>query len=189
MNRLTILWFRGAAASDLDRPLRLTSRATRMHRYRVDGGTDENLAWIEAGDRREMENALSELSLPTGELFTFDLVRDLGVSSASPGRWLYLVHTDIPADIVDDYNAWYDQEHLSFDHLGGADQEDLRDGEAEYFCGREVDREIKPGRLFDRNVGRLYVLQEAGNLRYWHSADIPTVRAVLSCSLPKQKCR
>jgi hypothetical protein len=31
---------------------------------------------------------------------------------ASPAPWLYLVHTDIPADIVDDYNAWYDQEHL-----------------------------------------------------------------------------
>jgi len=83
-----------------------------MHRYRVDGGTDENLAWIEAGDRRETEKVLSELSLPSGELFTFDLVRDVGVSSASPCRWLYLVHTDIPADIVDDYNAWYDQEHL-----------------------------------------------------------------------------
>jgi hypothetical protein len=106
------LWFRGAAGSDLDRSVRLTSAATRMLRYRVDGGTDENLAWIEAGDRREAEKALSERSLPTGELFTFDLVRDVGVSSASPCRWLYLVHTDIPADIVDDYNAWYDQEHL-----------------------------------------------------------------------------
>src|SRR5450755_377987 len=84
MNRLTILCLRGAAASDLDRPLRLTSRATRMHRYRVDGGTDENLAWIEVGGRRKTEKELSELSLPTGELFTFDLARDVGVSSASP---------------------------------------------------------------------------------------------------------
>ena len=30
----------------------------------------------------------------------------------STAPWLYLVHTDIPADIIDDYNAWYDQEHL-----------------------------------------------------------------------------
>ena len=33
-----------------------------------------------------------------------------------PGRadtpWLYLVHTDIPDDIVGEYNEWYDQEHL-----------------------------------------------------------------------------
>jgi hypothetical protein len=72
-----------------------------MHRYRVDGGMDENLAWIEVGDRRETERALSELSLPTGELFTFDLVRDVGVSSSSPWRWLYLVHTEIRADVVD----------------------------------------------------------------------------------------
>ena len=30
----------------------------------------------------------------------------------STAPWLYLVHTDIPADIIDDYNAWYDREHL-----------------------------------------------------------------------------
>ncbi len=26
--------------------------------------------------------------------------------------WIYIVHTDIPADIVDEYNQWYDEEHL-----------------------------------------------------------------------------
>ena len=34
------------------------------------------------------------------------------ITAASPPPWLYIVHTDIPADVVDDYNAWYDQEHL-----------------------------------------------------------------------------
>jgi hypothetical protein len=29
-----------------------------------------------------------------------------------PSPWLYIVHTDIPADVVADYNAWYDEEHL-----------------------------------------------------------------------------
>ena len=26
--------------------------------------------------------------------------------------WMYIVHTDIPDYIVDEYNAWYDKEHL-----------------------------------------------------------------------------
>ena len=26
--------------------------------------------------------------------------------------WMYIVHTDIPDSIVDEYNAWYDKEHL-----------------------------------------------------------------------------
>jgi hypothetical protein len=26
--------------------------------------------------------------------------------------WLYIVHTDIPDDIVAEYNEWYDREHL-----------------------------------------------------------------------------
>ena len=29
-----------------------------------------------------------------------------------PSPWLYIVHTDIPDDVVADYNAWYDEEHL-----------------------------------------------------------------------------
>lgn len=27
-------------------------------------------------------------------------------------EWLYIVHTDIPEDIVGEYNQWYDEEHL-----------------------------------------------------------------------------
>jgi hypothetical protein len=108
MNRLTIVWFRGAAAPDLSS----VSSAACTHRYRVDGSTDENLLWVEVHGRQETGRPGSELSLPRGEMFTFDLVRDVGVTLTSPAPWLYLVHTDIPADIVDDYNAWYDQEHL-----------------------------------------------------------------------------
>src|SRR5690349_13285328 len=108
MNRLTIVWFRGAAVPGLSS----VSGATRTHRYRVDGSTDEHLLWVEVDGRQENERPGSELSLPHGEIFTFDLARDVGVTLVSPAPWLYLVHTDIPADIVDDYNAWYDQEHL-----------------------------------------------------------------------------
>jgi hypothetical protein len=112
MNRLTTLWFRGAVAADLDRSISAVSSVTRTHRYRIDGSTDEDLLWIEARGREETGGPISNLSFMGGEIFTFDLAHDVGVTLASPTPWLYLVHTDIPADIIDDYNAWYDQEHL-----------------------------------------------------------------------------
>jgi hypothetical protein len=42
----------------------------------------------------------------------FRLMRDVGTVPAHDTPWLYLVHTDIPDHIVDEYNQWYDQEHL-----------------------------------------------------------------------------
>jgi len=69
MNRLTIVLFRGAAAPGLSS----VSSATRTHRYRVDGSTDENLLWVEVDGRQATERPSSDLSLPRGEVFTFDL--------------------------------------------------------------------------------------------------------------------
>src|SRR5262245_2637402 len=104
MNRLMTLWLRGAAASDFDRPAQTSSSAALVRHYRVDGDADESLLWIEANDRGAAETALQRLPYPSGEVFAFDLVREVGASMAAPTQWLYLVHTDIPADIVDDYN-------------------------------------------------------------------------------------
>ena len=46
------------------------------------------------------------------ERFNFRLMRDVGRAAAADTPWLYLVHTDIPDDIVEEYNEWYDEEHL-----------------------------------------------------------------------------
>ncbi|HKA42818.1 MAG TPA: hypothetical protein VKF40_12585 [Burkholderiales bacterium] len=46
------------------------------------------------------------------ERFNFRLMRDVGQAAGKDAPWLYLVHTDIPGDIVDEYNEWYDKEHL-----------------------------------------------------------------------------
>ena len=43
---------------------------------------------------------------------SFDLVREAGRVPELATPWLYLVHTDIPEEVVEDYNAWYDREHL-----------------------------------------------------------------------------
>lgn len=49
------------------------------------------------GDRRERMN--------------FKLMREVGGSPVD-APWMYIVHTDIPDHIVDEYNEWYDREHL-----------------------------------------------------------------------------
>ena len=46
------------------------------------------------------------------ERMNFTLMRDVGRVSETDTPWLYIVHTDIPDDIVDEYNEWYDKEHL-----------------------------------------------------------------------------
>jgi hypothetical protein len=113
-NRLMTAWCRGDGTAALRHRIPVGSSATVVHRYRVDGGEQEEMLWIEGRNdsRIIFEQAKDELSLSTAEIFTFDLARDVGVISALPSPWLYIVHTDIPPDIVDDYNAWYDEEHL-----------------------------------------------------------------------------
>jgi len=46
-----------------------------------------------------------------------------------------------------------------FDHLVGAQQERLRDGQAERLGGGQVDDQFEFGRLLDRKVGRLLTLE------------------------------
>jgi hypothetical protein len=43
--------------------------------------------------------------------FIGELKCDVGNSKKS-SSWIYIVHTDIPEDIVYEYNQWYDEEHL-----------------------------------------------------------------------------
>ncbi|MDB5602412.1 MAG: hypothetical protein JWN71_4456 [Xanthobacteraceae bacterium] len=114
MNRLMTAWYPDAVAPGRQRQIPITASETLVYRYRVDGDANEAMLWIEGRDdsRNALEQAISASLPPASEIFTFDLARDVGVISAPPPRWLYIVHTDIPLDIVDDYNAWYDEEHL-----------------------------------------------------------------------------
>jgi hypothetical protein len=118
--RLLTMWWRTPGSPEqlgiwLDRHL-LPAPGLTIGRYRVDGAADELLSWIE--DMDGSENGLSDIrsrmskAPASHEDFAFDLVRDVGVPATPPAPWLYIVHTDIPAEIVADYNAWYDEEHL-----------------------------------------------------------------------------
>lgn len=45
------------------------------------------------------------------ERMNFKLMCQVGGTPVD-APWMYIVHTDIPDHIIDEYNAWYDKEHL-----------------------------------------------------------------------------
>ena len=99
----------------------------RARRYRVDDAPLKYLAWYETTDET-VENGphfqhivqnptpwsqrIRRFYGENRERMNFRLMRDVGRTSQTDTPWLYIVHTDIPDDIVDEYNAWYDNEHL-----------------------------------------------------------------------------
>lgn len=99
----------------------------RARRYAVDGAKPKYLAWYDAADetvepgpdfRRVTDNPtpwsqrMRRLYGENRERMNFRLMCDVGRSAENDAPWLYIVHTDIPDHIVDEYNAWYDSEHL-----------------------------------------------------------------------------
>ena len=50
--------------------------------------------------------------------------------------------------------------HLSLDYLVGAGDERRRHGEADFVCRFQIDDELEPGRLLDRQLGRFRSLQD-----------------------------
>jgi hypothetical protein len=96
-------------------------------RYCCDDAPIRYLAWYDTVDEKvETGTAFQRLvAEPTPwsqrmrrlygdkrERFNFRLMRDVGRTPDRDTPWLYLVHTDIPDDIVGEYNEWYDKEHL-----------------------------------------------------------------------------
>jgi hypothetical protein len=99
----------------------------RARRYSVEDAPLKYLAWYETTDASiesgpDFQKIVRE---PTAwsqrvralygenrERMNFTLMRDVGKAQETDTPWLYIVHTDIPDDIVDEYNEWYDREHL-----------------------------------------------------------------------------
>src|SRR4051812_41956109 len=111
MNRLVTVWLNGAGALGAGRPDLASSSGRKVHHYRVDGEAAERLIWIETDASQKSGWSAGDVPASAGEFFSFELARDVGVWLQTPAPWLYIVHTDIPADVVADYNAWYDEEH------------------------------------------------------------------------------
>ncbi len=66
------------------------------------------ISWLEFSAKPN-EQATNINDIDVG--FIGELKCDVGDSDKS-SQWIYIVHTDIPEDIVGEYNQWYDEEHL-----------------------------------------------------------------------------
>ena len=99
----------------------------RTRRYFCDKADIRYLAWYETADK-DVEAAkdfqhivanptpwsqrMRKLYGDQRERMNFQLMCEVGSTPSPDAPWMYIVHTDIPDYIVDEYNAWYDQEHL-----------------------------------------------------------------------------
>ncbi len=99
----------------------------RTRRYFCDSADIRYLAWYETADENvesgphfhsivndptPWSQRLRKLYGDNRERMNFKLMCDVGQAPAPDAPWMYIVHTDIPDHIVDEYNAWYDKEHL-----------------------------------------------------------------------------
>jgi hypothetical protein len=98
----------------------------RGRRYMVENAKPKYLAWYDTADERVEPGAGFQrfVAHPTPwwtrmarcfeyrERMNFRLMCDVGRVPEEDTPWLYIVHTDIPDHIVDEYNEWYDREHL-----------------------------------------------------------------------------
>jgi hypothetical protein len=86
-------------------------------RYRVVAGEHAQVSWYEADPGAAVRGA-GALDLPpwldsqARERFTLDLKADAGDTAGAPAPFRYIVQADIPGELADEYNRWYDEEHL-----------------------------------------------------------------------------
>ncbi len=94
-------------------------------RYRPLSGGHTQVSWIDvqehtlASQGSGIDNTLPPLPIwlkllngQARERFILQLKADVGDQSSSPAPFRYVVQADIPTELADEYNAWYDQEHL-----------------------------------------------------------------------------
>lgn len=99
----------------------------RTRRYFCDKADIRYLAWYETADETveaakdfqyvaanptPWSQRMRKLYGEQRERMNFQLMCEAGPVPAADAPWMYIVHTDIPDHIIDEYNAWYDQEHL-----------------------------------------------------------------------------
>lgn len=99
----------------------------RARRYFCDKSDIRYLAWYETADETVEAGShfqsivvnptpwslrMRKLYGNNRERMNFKLMCEVGSVPAPDAPWMYIVHTDIPDYIVDEYNEWYDKEHL-----------------------------------------------------------------------------
>lgn len=79
-----------------------------MNIYQNKNNEEQLISWLEFSAKpNEQASNIEDIDIG----FIGELKCDVGGNDKS-SRWIYIVHTDIPDDIVGEYNQWYDEEHL-----------------------------------------------------------------------------
>ena len=73
------------------------------------------------------------------------------------------------------------------DHLVGATKERQRHGDAKHLCGFEVDEQFDFGGLLDRQVHRLFALENAAHVAPGETAGVDDVGAVADQASSRDK--
>ncbi len=80
------------------------ARVTR--RYETTGAEQDRMIWSEF-------ESTPEISVPDHiKVTTLFETQSVGQDGELRTPWVYLVHTDIGDDLLNEYNAWYGEEHL-----------------------------------------------------------------------------
>lgn len=73
----------------------------------------ETYAWVVTPVDGDALRAALRASHPLASLMALTLTTDVaGHSSGQPATWLYMVETDIKPDAQEDFDSWYETEHL-----------------------------------------------------------------------------
>lgn len=86
--------------------LALAAGAHVTRRYETTGVAEDRMLWC------EFDSAPHDAAAPDGRVTVLRHTQSVGADGSLNTPFVYLVHTDIAPDLLEEYNAWYGQEHL-----------------------------------------------------------------------------
>lgn len=110
-----LLTHRFTTQGNLQPSLQRSPEIERARLFEIEGETPSWLACYESQKPVDVSESLRWTTHALNmEGMAFDLFREVSNAAhcLNETRWLYVVHTDVPDDVAQEYNDWYDREHL-----------------------------------------------------------------------------
>lgn len=108
-------WWKSSKQLPLDLKERIIQHSQQEYKlinepliYQSKDDEDQFISWLDLSSMPN-DQATNTEDIDVG--FIGELKCDVG-NIDERSQWIYIVHTDIPEEIVGEYNQWYDQEHL-----------------------------------------------------------------------------
>ena len=84
----------------------INPRPVLVRHYQTEGVAEDQMIWSEYDERP------NQVDLPQMRLTILQQTQEVGQNGPLQTPFVYLVHTDIGEELLDEYNAWYGEEHL-----------------------------------------------------------------------------